>query len=334
MTKNHDYNTPQQGATDWYIPLNENFAALDADVEIRDVEANRDQYDPQAKAKFLATDTGAVYVGDGSTWNHLGDLKQLDGGISVQSGVPSSPSKDDLWVDTDDATLAFYDGSSWVPVDGSTSDSTDSGSTTSIIEDGESDLSAYVGDTSYFGITSDAIAGSGSVVAIDAEHRGYRTITSTSGLANYPQVGDSFRCDLAIDTDNTYAGVLWGVQSTSSPWPCYRLRVDTGATPGVELEKVTTSAVSHDITDLDSGQLHYTDVEPEIGTVYRLRVTWNADGTMPFTVTDLADGTVLAQDEAPVADEEYTGGGVGFMSSRSWGGQDQAKVRFDGYELI
>jgi len=61
---NHNYNTPSQGAENWHEPLNTNFADLDTDVEVRDVRANRGQYEPEAGAKFFATDTGVVYAGE------------------------------------------------------------------------------------------------------------------------------------------------------------------------------------------------------------------------------------------------------------------------------
>lgn len=62
------YNRPDAGISDWHIPLNENFARLAVDVEHRDIEANSGNYEPRAGAKFFATDTGAVYVGDGEVW--------------------------------------------------------------------------------------------------------------------------------------------------------------------------------------------------------------------------------------------------------------------------
>jgi len=334
MTENHGYNTPAEGSTNWDVPLNENFATLDADVEVRDAEANRGNYAPRSEAKFLATDTGAVYIGDGDAWNHLGDVKHLDAGVYVQSGAPSSPATDDLWIDTDDAALAFYDGSSWVTVGGSTDTS---GSSSPIVEDGEGDLSAYTGDASYYGITSEAISGSGSVVAVDAEKGGYRTIVSTSGLANYPQAGDTFQFQVAVDTKNTYGGVLWGVQSAESPWPCYRLRLDTGASPGIDFEKITTAIESSNNPEENklAPWLHDNeDVRPEPGTAYTVTVEWGTDGLMPFTIEETETGDLLVEEPSPNSDTEYTGGGVGFMSSRSWDGQDQAEARFDGYELI
>lgn len=71
MTTNHDYNTPRKGTDDWHVPLNENFEQIDADVEIRDEEALVWEYAPRSGAKFFATDTGAVYLGDGDDWQRL-----------------------------------------------------------------------------------------------------------------------------------------------------------------------------------------------------------------------------------------------------------------------
>ncbi|WP_254820883.1 hypothetical protein [Haloglomus halophilum] len=70
-TPNHGYNVPDEGAQNWHEPLNENFEQYDTDIEIRDEEANRSNYDPKAGAKFLATDTENVYIGDGSNWQSL-----------------------------------------------------------------------------------------------------------------------------------------------------------------------------------------------------------------------------------------------------------------------
>jgi hypothetical protein len=67
-TPNHGYNVPKEGAEDWHEPLNENFERYDTDIELRDAAANRGDYEPTAGAKFLATDTGVVSVGDGDDW--------------------------------------------------------------------------------------------------------------------------------------------------------------------------------------------------------------------------------------------------------------------------
>lgn len=84
------YDTPQEGTLDWHIPLNENFQRLDRDVEIRDAAANRSNYDPQSGAKFLATDTYDVYLGDGGSWNKVGNLADGDSGSTSGSGTSLS----------------------------------------------------------------------------------------------------------------------------------------------------------------------------------------------------------------------------------------------------
>lgn len=99
MTTNHNYNTPQQGATNWDVPLNENFEQLDANIEIRDDDANRSNYEPKQGAKFLAVDTKKVYLGDGNQWTYLATLGGIEGRIYVQSSEPSG-SAGDVWIDT------------------------------------------------------------------------------------------------------------------------------------------------------------------------------------------------------------------------------------------
>ncbi|MFB6105947.1 MAG: hypothetical protein ABEJ70_03145 [Halobacteriaceae archaeon] len=94
MTQNHQYNTPSEGTLNWDVPLNANFAALDTDVELRDVAANRTNYTPKDGAKFLATDTGTVYIGDGSSWNALGSLS--GGGSGTGTTTTSGDVQDAL----------------------------------------------------------------------------------------------------------------------------------------------------------------------------------------------------------------------------------------------
>jgi hypothetical protein len=88
-TPNHEYNVPQQGTQDWHNPLNENFEAFEVDIELRDTEANLGGYQPTDGAKFLATDTGVVYTGDGTTWVPQFILPDYDDSADeVQFGRP------------------------------------------------------------------------------------------------------------------------------------------------------------------------------------------------------------------------------------------------------
>lgn len=70
-TPNHGYNTPDKGTQNWHEPLNENFEQHDTDIEIRDQVGALNEYNPKNNAKFLATDTGNVFIGDGEQWNLL-----------------------------------------------------------------------------------------------------------------------------------------------------------------------------------------------------------------------------------------------------------------------
>jgi hypothetical protein len=92
-TPNHNYNRPSQGTKNWHVSLNENFGEIDTDVEIRDEENKRSQYTPKQNAKFLATDTGAVYIGDGSEWHLLGSLDASagNGGRTADGTVVAPP---------------------------------------------------------------------------------------------------------------------------------------------------------------------------------------------------------------------------------------------------
>jgi len=130
VTKNHGFDTPAEGTTDWHVPVNTNFEALDAAVEIRDRESRLDDYSPKAGAKFFATDTGHVYVGDGTAWSRAPvpghDHQMLSVSESFQlplrDATPSSPSTGEVWFRTDlgeihvqtasgTHTLAFSSGS-------------------------------------------------------------------------------------------------------------------------------------------------------------------------------------------------------------------------------
>lgn len=93
-TPNHGINKPEAGTQNWHGPLNENWEDLDTAVEIRDDDANRGDYEPKDGAKYLAIDTGAVYVGDGDSWNQIATLgsgggtgnRELDNGTFTHTG--------------------------------------------------------------------------------------------------------------------------------------------------------------------------------------------------------------------------------------------------------
>jgi hypothetical protein len=70
-TPNHEYSQPSKGTQDWDQPVNQNFADIDVDVEVRDSGGpteGQNSYTPADGAKYLDTDSGVVYAGDGSAW--------------------------------------------------------------------------------------------------------------------------------------------------------------------------------------------------------------------------------------------------------------------------
>jgi len=92
MTDNHNYNLPEEGATNWDVPLNENFAKLDRDVEVRDQATSREQYEPKQGAKFFAIDTGVSYLGTGTDWQRIPTPTSSDGSLSTERPLVSTGS--------------------------------------------------------------------------------------------------------------------------------------------------------------------------------------------------------------------------------------------------
>jgi hypothetical protein len=105
MTPNHGYNTPEAGTLDWHVPLNENFEKLDTKSEIRDSEANLGQYTPKNGAKFLATDTGRRYLGDGTEWSEAPPHYPNVLGVPQVKSDPTDAVNGQLWYREDTGEL-------------------------------------------------------------------------------------------------------------------------------------------------------------------------------------------------------------------------------------
>lgn len=130
MTDNHNFSQLSKGAIDWHLALNDNFDIAEINIENRDVESNLSDYTPHDGAKFLATDTENVFIGDGTNWNQLDTFGTsqtfqslaVSGDLTVPVypllGDYPSPETGDIVVidgsETDDAGMYTYDGSSWV----------------------------------------------------------------------------------------------------------------------------------------------------------------------------------------------------------------------------
>ena len=82
-TQNHGYEVPEAGDRGWHEPLNSNIVQHDTDIEIRDTAGSLDTYEPTAGAKFFATDSGVIYVGDGDSWNEAKILADYEDGTAT-----------------------------------------------------------------------------------------------------------------------------------------------------------------------------------------------------------------------------------------------------------
>lgn len=67
-TTNHGLTKPDEKTLNWHIPINGNFDAIDAELAIKDTDANKSNYEPIEDQEYIATDTGAIYIGNGTDW--------------------------------------------------------------------------------------------------------------------------------------------------------------------------------------------------------------------------------------------------------------------------
>lgn len=81
----------QQGEDGW--DYNDEFESLESKVEVRDTNDSRSTYTAHENAKFIATDTGDVYLGDGAAWNHVGSIGDLSAFLADGDGVDR-----EIWV--------------------------------------------------------------------------------------------------------------------------------------------------------------------------------------------------------------------------------------------
>lgn len=113
-TPNHGYQRPDEGQTDWDNPLNENATQLDIDIEVRDAETNIGDYQPHSGAKFIATDTGRVFMGDGTSWTHFGEIPFLSEVRDVEGNLGAyEPLNNRKFLAIDTARVFLGDGSTW-----------------------------------------------------------------------------------------------------------------------------------------------------------------------------------------------------------------------------
>lgn len=115
-TENHGFQLWQQlpeSEEEWQH--RDDFNALEWKVWKTDLASNLSNYTPHNDAKYLASDTGEVYVGDGAEWDSLGfiysdaaaraavvgevDVSELDGSAGTSGQIPETDGTNVSWVD-------------------------------------------------------------------------------------------------------------------------------------------------------------------------------------------------------------------------------------------
>jgi len=86
-TDQHNWPTPDEGDSNYEDTFSDFFAQLDDAVEIRGVDSDKSNYSAVSGAKYFATDTEKLYIGDGSSWNHVGSTGKKPTFESLDTGV-------------------------------------------------------------------------------------------------------------------------------------------------------------------------------------------------------------------------------------------------------
>lgn len=208
-TDNHQYNTPQEGDTDWHIPVNANWNSLDTDIPIFDTDANRSNYTGKSGAWFVASDTGDVYAGTGSGWSQLGTL---DGPSDLTDGTTTvtDPSEATFTASGAASVDVVDDGDGTATVDISATDT----DTHIDVQDGGGSLASDIAALNLGSNLSGSLDGSTVTVSATAGSSVFSDIGSDNpsggDIYETPQTADEIRFGVANTELFTDVGVNAG----------------------------------------------------------------------------------------------------------------------------
>lgn len=181
-------------------------------------------------------------------------------------------------------------------------------STGGVVDDFEDNsLSEYTVDTQgNWGIQTSIVKEGTYALSCDYNSTNKGAVSSTSGLANYPAQGDTFRVWMRYSANNDYGGIVFGVptDSTSNQMDGYHVHFHrTGDATDFHLRKYPSGT-----------QLAATGSGTSPDTWYEIEVDWQS--TITVRLLDAA-GSELASMSAN--DTTYTSGGIGFFGNHIGG---------------
>jgi hypothetical protein len=153
----------------------------------------------------------------------------------------------------------------------------------------------YTGNTSFYSRSGSNVFEGTKCLNHNATN-GTEKIISTSGLPNYPVVGDIFSCHVRTGRSGSDSHVLFGVQDSSNYY-----EISTENNDFLELKVSTTNGEA----TLDS-----VSASHPINTYHRLEVDWKASTSS--IVGKLFDTTGNELATVSSNDSTFTNGGIGF----------------------
>jgi hypothetical protein len=257
-TPYHDYKRPDKGTPDWNVPLNDNFGAIDADIEVRDSGTpSSNNYDPKQGAKYLDTTSGVVYVGE------------LDNNDNP------------VW--TPAFALAGYDDSAGRPQFGPLGVGTLAGSVT-----GGTAVSTLAGSgltiaSGSLGLANDSVTVAGNAVSLGGSTGiGHADLTGVSEDQHHPKDHDHTEADISAVPNTGLANSSVTVTAGDGLKNGGSVSLGSSTTLDVEASEVAGNALEDDGSD---------NLAVSAGGIGTGELTSGA-----VTSTELSDGTISTAD--------------------------------------
>lgn len=194
-----------------------------------------------------------------------------------------------------------------------------SGGGPKIVDDFEdSDVSEYGGDTGNVSFTTSNVQNGSVALELSNSNANQRSISSTSGLDNYPSAGDTFRCWTRMGTNGQSKWeIMFATQSATAFSNRYSIFLNRD---GSDFAIVKDDG---SFSFLSSATQTYS-----YSTYYEVEVDWSTNGDIKARLFD-SSGSKL--NSVSTNDTTYSSGGIGFSQNTPTGGDT---TTFDYYRII